>query len=195
MSSCVRPFSMSAGSKLHWLMSEMVWPVLDERGVEALLREYVSEFEDRTGIRSTFVAGLGEERLDVHTETVPLSRDSRGTDECARAFGRLTRHGSSFADDEREGFRSSSPTTVSASMLFHGAHERRPPRPARSSGARRWCRWRDPDRDGAKPGNSNRDHVAEPSTTCIRTERAHGRAQLDAGPTPKPGMQVRRVCW
>lgn len=55
---------------LRRLMSDLHPPVLDERGIEAALREYVSDFEDRTGIQCAFVSGLGEERLNVDSETV-----------------------------------------------------------------------------------------------------------------------------
>jgi signal transduction histidine kinase/ActR/RegA family two-component response regulator len=55
---------------LRRLMYELRSPVLDERGVEAALREYVSDFEDRTGTQCTFVSELGETRLDVDSETV-----------------------------------------------------------------------------------------------------------------------------
>lgn len=55
---------------LRRLMAELRPPLLDERGLEASLREYAAEFEERAGIRCTFVGGLGALRFSDDAEIV-----------------------------------------------------------------------------------------------------------------------------
>ncbi len=55
---------------LRRLMSELRPPVLDERGLEASLREYGADFEERAGIRCTFVGGIGALRFSSDAEIV-----------------------------------------------------------------------------------------------------------------------------
>ncbi len=55
---------------LRRLMSELRPPVLDERGLEASLREYAADFEERAGIRCNFVGGVGTLRFSNDAEIV-----------------------------------------------------------------------------------------------------------------------------
>jgi PAS domain S-box-containing protein len=55
---------------LRRMMAELRPPVLDERGLEAALREYSADFEERTRIRCTFLGSLGPLRFDADAETV-----------------------------------------------------------------------------------------------------------------------------